>query len=81
MTTLDKTIIATPGCFLNIPAGIIHSYKTLSDGAKFILITNPVGAQDFFNELDHEVGEAIEDVEKIVGIALRHGFNVPQPTA
>jgi uncharacterized RmlC-like cupin family protein len=81
VTTLNKKIIATPGCFLSIPAGVIHSYKTLSDSAKFILITNPLGAQDFFNELDQEVGEAIDDIEKIVGIAIRHGFNVPQPTA
>lgn len=81
VTIGDSKINATAGCFLNIPAGTLHAHRILSEGAKFIVISNPVGAMDFYTDMDREVGESVEEVEKIIGIALRHGFNVPPPPA
>jgi hypothetical protein len=72
-------MIATPGCFVNVPGGMLHAYKILSDQARFILITTPSGAFDFFNELDRETGGSLEDFNKIVQIALQHGFTLPPP--
>jgi quercetin dioxygenase-like cupin family protein len=69
----DKTISGEPGCFFQIPAGTFHSYKITSDRARVIIVTSPCGAADFFSEIDSET-----DFEKIVGIALKHGFTLPQ---
>jgi hypothetical protein len=75
----DSKWIAAPGCFVNVPAGTFHTYRILSEGAKFVIITSPAGASDFFTELDREAGGSVEDLDKIVQIALRHGFSVPPP--
>lgn len=79
LTIGDNKMLATPGCFANVPIGILHSYKILSEGAKFILITSPAGASDFFTELNEETSGSVEDLDKIVQIALQHGFTVPPP--
>jgi quercetin dioxygenase-like cupin family protein len=69
-----KTFSGAPGCFFQIPAGTFHSYRITSDTAKVILVTSPAGAADFFSDVDSET-----DLEKVVGIAMRHGLTVPPP--
>jgi quercetin dioxygenase-like cupin family protein len=81
MTIQESKTIATPGCFVDVPGGMLHGYKILSDSARFILITTPAGAFDFFDELDRETGGSLENLDKIVQIALQHGFNLPPPPA
>ena len=68
-----KTVSGAPGCFFQIPAGTFHSYRITSDIARVIIVTSPSGASEFFSEIDRET-----DFEKIVGIALKHGFTLPQ---
>lgn len=72
----DKTFSGAPGCFIQIPAGTFHSYRITSDVAKVIVVTSPAGAADFFNDVDSET-----DMEKVAGIALRHGFTLPPAPA
>ena len=72
----DKTFSGAPGCFVQIPAGTFHSYRITSETAKVLIVTSPAGASHFFNEVDNET-----DMQKVVGIALRHGFTVPPPPA
>jgi quercetin dioxygenase-like cupin family protein len=62
---------ATPGCFFQIPAGTPHSYRITSKSAKFVVITSPSGASGFFTDVDAET-----DMEKVVAIAMKHGFTV-----
>ena len=81
MTINERKMMATPGCFLHIPGGVFHAYKILSDSARFILITTPAGAHDFFTELDRETNGSVENLEKIVQIALHHGFTLTPPVA
>ena len=69
----DRTVAGSPGCFVQIPAGTFHSYRITSDMARVIIVTSPSGAADFFSEVDRET-----DFETIVGIALKHGFTLPQ---
>ena len=69
----DKTLAGSPGCFVQIPAGTFHSYRITSDRARVIIVTSPSGAADFFREIDRET-----DMEKMVRIAMRHGFTLPQ---
>lgn len=69
-------IDARPGCFIQIPAGTKHSYRIRSESAKFVIVTSPGGASHFFTELDAETGGSCENMEKIVAVAVRHGFTV-----
>jgi quercetin dioxygenase-like cupin family protein len=70
---------ATRGCFFHIPAGVNHSYRITSPTAKFVVITSPGGAHEFFTELDAETAGSCEDMGKIMAVAFKHGFNVPPP--
>ena len=72
----DRTVAGSPGCFVQIPAGTFHSYRITSDIARVLIVTSPSGAADFFREIDRET-----DFEKIVGIALKHGFTLPAASA
>jgi len=72
-----KKLKATPGCFFHIPAGTIHGYRIRSRSAKFVVITSPGGASGFFTELDAETAGSCEDMDKIVAVAMKHGFMVP----
>ena len=69
----DRTFDGRAGSFFQIPAGTVHSHRITSDRARMIVVTSPTGAADFFTDVDRET-----DVEKIVGIALKHGFTLPQ---
>lgn len=68
-----QTLSGVPGCFFQIPAGTFHSYRITSDMAKVLLVTSPAGAADFFSDVDSET-----DMQKVAGIALRHGLTLPQ---
>ena len=67
---------ARPGCFFHIPAGVTHGYRIRSKSAKFVVITSPAGACNFFTELDAETAGSCEDMGKIAAVAKRHGFRV-----
>lgn len=69
-----KHLHATPGCFLQIPAGTFHTHRVKSKTARFVVVTSPKGALGFMREVD-----AVTDMEKVVGCALKHGFTVPSP--
>lgn len=62
---------AVPGCFVHIPAGTKHGYRIRSKTAKFVVITSPGGAADFFHDVD-----ACEDMGQVLAVAFRHGFTV-----
>ena len=70
---------ARPGSFFHIPAGTMHAYRIMSKTAKFVVITSPAGASHFFSELDAETAGSCEDMDKVMTVALRHGFTVPSP--
>jgi quercetin dioxygenase-like cupin family protein len=76
VTLGDSKRNATPGCFVNIPAGMTHSYRVMSEGARFIVVTSPAGAGEFFADLDRETAGAM-DSENVLKVALRHGLTVP----
>ena len=67
---------ARPGCFIQIPAGTKHHYKIRSDVAKFVVVTTPSGASHFFSDMDAETGGSCEDMQKVVGVAMKHGLTV-----
>lgn len=79
VTAGAQQMTATAGCFINIPRGTMHTFRVVSDEARFIVVTSPQGASAFFADLDREVGGALDDIPKILQVALRHGLSVPPP--
>ena len=75
----NETMRATPGSFINIPAGTFHGYRIASQSARFTVITTAAGASDFFYELDAETEGSVADMEKIMAVATKHGLTVPPP--
>ena len=69
-----KHAIASEGCFFQIPAGTLHAHRVRSKSARFVVVTSPRGASHFFDEVHDE-----NDMEKVVGICMKHGFTVPSP--
>ncbi|HEX8170476.1 MAG TPA: quercetin 2,3-dioxygenase [Thermoanaerobaculia bacterium] len=66
-----RTIAAKPGCFFHIPPGIKHSYRITTPRARFVVVTSPGGASNFFEEVD-----AVTELEKVAAVAVKHGFSV-----
>jgi quercetin dioxygenase-like cupin family protein len=71
-----KKTIATAGCFYHIPAGAKHAYRIRTKTAKFLVITSPAGAHEFFTEVDAETGGSCEDMARVTALAVKHGFLV-----
>lgn len=68
--------LATAGSFYQVPAGTKHAYRIKSPSAKFVVITSPAGASNFFAELDAETAGSCEDMGKVFAVAVKHGFTV-----
>lgn len=68
--------VATAGSFYQVPAGTKHAYRIRSKSAKFVVITSPAGASEFFTELDAETAGSCENMEKVFAVAMKHGFTV-----
>jgi len=71
---------ASAGSFFQIPAGTLHTHRIRSKNARLVVLTSPAGASEFFNEVDAQTGGSCEDMDKVIGIAVKHGFSVPSPS-
>ncbi len=53
-----KTLTASPGDFVCLPRGIVHSFKNTGNvDAKFLLVATPAGLEKFFEEAFYPVGD------------------------
>ena len=55
---------------------LFRSYRVTSKSAKFVVVTSPAGASEFFTELDAETAGSCEDMGKVFAVAMKHGFTV-----
>lgn len=67
-----KTIVATPGYFINIPGETAHAFKILSASAKFIALLSPAQATGFYEEMGQFVSSMPPDMSKFQAIADKH---------
>lgn len=70
--TGTKTIVATPGYFINIPGETAHAFKILSPSAKFITLISPAQATQFYEEMGQFVNSTPPDMEKFQAITDKH---------
>jgi quercetin dioxygenase-like cupin family protein/catechol 2,3-dioxygenase-like lactoylglutathione lyase family enzyme len=46
-----KTVIASPGDFVHLPRGVVHSFRNTGNvNAKFLVVVTPAGLEKFFEE-------------------------------
>jgi quercetin dioxygenase-like cupin family protein len=61
----DRTIIATPGTFLNFPKNQYHGFKNIgSNPAKVLVMVTPSGVEQFFSDVGQQILEPISEEEK-----------------
>jgi len=63
----DRTLRATSGCFVSVPPGTVHTYRVVSPGAKFLVVTSPSGLNAFLAEM-----HAVADMETVLKVAAKH---------
>lgn len=61
----DRTVIATPGYFINIPAGMVHTYQIQSPQARFVGWFPDTRAEQCFAELDQTTQVGSEQANDI----------------
>ena len=47
-----RSFVGGPGAFVSVPRGIVHTYRVLSQRARYLLLTSQEGAAGFFLDLD-----------------------------
>ncbi len=73
-----QTEFCTPGTFVFVPGGTVHSFKYGPDGGEMLEITSAGGnAAQMFKEIDAESPSGPPDFEKIVEVMRKNGVTVP----
>lgn len=65
---------AVAGTLVHLPAGTMHWFRFREGGGTMVSMTSRLGASRMFAEIDREIAPDQPDVEKLIGIAVRHGL-------
>ena len=71
-----ETLTALPGTLVHLPAGTTHWFRFGKSGGEIVSITSRLAASRMFADFDREISHDQPDLEKLVGIAKRHGMTV-----
>jgi quercetin dioxygenase-like cupin family protein len=72
-----KTIAATPGTLVHLPAGTVHCFRFGPGGGQMISVTSHNGqASRLFADIDREVPAGRPDLAKLLVAAQRNGVNI-----
>jgi len=66
---------ANAGACACIPPGQVHAYRN-GPGCRFLIITGPGPAREFFEQIDAEVTTLPPDKAAVLSAAARHGLEV-----
>jgi quercetin dioxygenase-like cupin family protein len=67
---------ANAGACACISPGQVHAYRNGSTDCRFLTITGPGPAREFFEQLDAEVTSLPPDMDTVLAVAGRHGLEV-----
>jgi quercetin dioxygenase-like cupin family protein len=70
----DAARTARIGTLVHVPAGAKHWFRWRSGGGAMLSITSRTGASEMFGEIDAKIAPDQPDVERLMGIAERHGL-------
>ena len=54
----------------------MHSSKAVSERAGYLMFAEPAGVENFLVDVHKETADDPGNMEKIIAIAVRHGFNL-----
>ena len=72
----QERLVAAPGTLVHIPAGTTHWFRIGKGGAKMLSMTARLGASRMFADISREISSDRPELEKLVGVAARHGVTV-----
>lgn len=73
----DKTITATPGTLVHVPAGTTHSFRFTAGGGEMISVAGQNSrAALVFTTIDQEVPAGPLDIPKLIAVAEKCGVRV-----
>ena len=84
----DRTVNASPGDFVHIPRGTVHSFKNIGNGhAKMLVTFTPAGMEKFFEEafypaVDRQAAPPLlteELLARLLVAAPKHGLEFLPP--
>jgi quercetin dioxygenase-like cupin family protein len=68
----EDRVHAVPGSCVTIPGGTVHTYRIVSETARFLVTTSTTAASAFFRELHQALAQGACSLEDIIAIAARH---------
>jgi quercetin dioxygenase-like cupin family protein len=75
----DMSIPAPVGTAIVLPRGVEHSYSVVSDTASLLALYTPSGFEDYFHELAESATGTPASIERLIGVAARHGCEITGP--
>jgi mannose-6-phosphate isomerase-like protein (cupin superfamily) len=73
----DKSLTATPGTLVHVPAGTIHSFRFAAGGGEMISVTSQTSRASYvFTTIDHEIPPGPLDINKLIAIARKCGVEM-----
>jgi quercetin dioxygenase-like cupin family protein/catechol 2,3-dioxygenase-like lactoylglutathione lyase family enzyme len=84
----EKTLNASPGDFVHLPRGVVHSFRNTGNvDAKFLVVVTPAGLEKFFEEAVDPAADrpaapppATEALlARLLAAASRHGLELLRP--
>jgi quercetin dioxygenase-like cupin family protein len=74
----DETVEATPGTFVLVPPGVVHTFSNQgSEPARFLGLVSPAGFERYFEELADAVGDGPLDPAVAAEISSKYDINFP----
>lgn len=82
------SIPATPGAWITLPKGSLHTFRnTGSTAAKMLIVVTPSGLEKFFAEVGQEMKDRLAppppvtpaDIEKLLAVAPKYGIEIRLP--
>ena len=67
-----ETIEATSGCYVNLPAGVAHTFQVRSPQAKFLVWVSNAAAETYINDLAQAAQDPAFTLEAVNAIAQKH---------
>jgi quercetin dioxygenase-like cupin family protein len=81
----DETFQLGPGCFVNLPRGVVHSFKNQgAKTARMLDLVVPSGMENFIRETGHPVADRTappapvtrEDIDRVTAVAPKYGIKI-----
>ena len=77
-----KTVVCSPGTFVHVPAGTVHSFRYLVDGCDVLEFTGQGSiATQMFTAVDSAIPPGPPEIPKLIEVVERNGVTVHAASA